>query len=344
MSKKYDMLVFIGRFSPMHNGHKAVINHARNISKQTMVIVGSSFAPRNTRNPFTFEERKRMIKSEFPTDDVSVVPIVDYPYDDNKWVAAIQSLAYGNMKWSADPVKIGLIGHSKDSSSYYLKIFPRWDNVEVPVQRDAGGDVYNATEVRDIIFNSFYMPSDEMPPSSFSELKRILTASVFEFDSVRHETDIMEKYKKSWENSPYPPIHHTTDTVVTQSGHVLLVKRKASPGKGQWALPGGFLNADERLREGAIRELKEETKIDIPIRVLNRAITEEKTFDHPYRSTRGRTITTAFHMDLGFSEKLPKVTAADDAEAVKWIEFAQVKREEMFEDHYSILDYFLNIG
>jgi len=43
---------------------------------------------------------------------------------------------------------------------------------------------------------------------------------------------------------------------------VLLVKRDEYPEKGKWAIPGGFVNIDERLEDGAIRKLKEETGID----------------------------------------------------------------------------------
>ena len=56
--KKYDYLVFIGRFQPFHNGHKRVIDHALELSKKVIVLVGSVDQPRCTRNPFTFQERK----------------------------------------------------------------------------------------------------------------------------------------------------------------------------------------------------------------------------------------------------------------------------------------------
>ena len=43
---------------------------------------------------------------------------------------------------------------------------------------------------------------------------------------------------------------------------VLLIKRDDYPQKGKWAIPGGFVNMDESLEEGAIRKLKDETGID----------------------------------------------------------------------------------
>ena len=42
MNKKYDTLVFIGRFQPFHNAHLEIIEYAMEISKKVIVIVGSS--------------------------------------------------------------------------------------------------------------------------------------------------------------------------------------------------------------------------------------------------------------------------------------------------------------
>ena len=135
-----DALVFIGRFQPFHNGHKAVIDAALEQAKEVVVVVGSSFAARNIRNPFTFEERKSMIEATFPDETMEmystfgalqqgprlhIVPVSDYPYDDNKWVNAIQKIVDETVPRAQD---VGLIGHSKDSTSYYLNIFPRWKN------------------------------------------------------------------------------------------------------------------------------------------------------------------------------------------------------------------------
>ena len=115
LPKEFDALVFVGRFSPFHNGHKAVVDEAIKQAKEVIIVVGSSFAARNIRNPFTFEERRQMIKAVFPQDNVKVVPVSDYPYDDNKWVAAVQNVVHGAIKWSADPIRIGLIGQDRKS-------------------------------------------------------------------------------------------------------------------------------------------------------------------------------------------------------------------------------------
>ena len=349
-----DALVFIGRFQPFHNGHKAVIEAALEQAKEVVVVVGSSFAARNIRNPFTFQERKAMIEACFTepqyftydgaqgrvkTPRIKVVPVSDYPYDDNKWVNAIQKIVDETVPHAKD---VGLIGHSKDSTSYYLNIFPRWKNhVEV---EDVGG--INATDIRKVILTQMdYTDFEElayiMPDATLSCMAGLLGKP--EFNTIRQEYEMVKKYKEAWKAAPFPPTFMTVDAVVVQSGHILLVKRGDMPGKGLWALPGGFLNQDETMLDGAIRELKEETKIKVPVPVLKGSIKGSKTFDAPNRSSRGRTITQAFHIDLGVGE-LPKVKGSDDAEKAFWVPFKDVKQEKMFEDHFFIIDNFLNIG
>ena len=341
-----DALVFIGRFQPFHNGHKAVIEAALEQAKEVIVVVGSSFAARNIRNPFTFKERKSMIEATFPYHTLNglgrlhIVPVSDYPYDDNKWINAIQKIVDETIPDAKD---VGLIGHSKDSTSYYLEIFPRWKNhVEV---EDVGG--INATDIRNCLFgNCDFAALDNMPDSARDVMNRVIIAGGKiggYWDTLYNEYQMVKKYKEAWKAAPFPPTFMTVDAVVVQSGHVLLVKRGDMPGKGLWALPGGFLEQTETMLDGAIRELKEETKIKVPVPVLKGSIKDSKTFDAPNRSSRGRTITQAFLIDLGVGE-LPKVKGSDDAEKAFWVPFNEVKQEKMFEDHFFIIDNFLNIG
>lgn len=357
-----DALVFIGRFQPFHNGHKAVIEAALEKAEQVVVVVGSSFAARNIRNPFTFEERKAMIEACFTEPQhltyegaqgrtkasrIKVVPVSDYPYDDNKWVNAIQKIVDETVPLAKD---VGLIGHSKDSTSYYLEIFPRWRNhVEV-------GDVdgINATDIRKMLFGDTILEKRDiqnfiekvMPTQAWQSMDRAVVLGGADgkyWNVLAKEYKMVKKYKEAWKSAPFPPTFMTVDAVVVQSGHLLLVKRGDMPGKGLWALPGGFLNQDETMLDGAIRELKEETRIKVPVPVLKGSIKSTKTFDAPNRSSRGRTITQAFFIDLGFGD-LPKVKGSDDAEEAFWVPFNQVKQEKLFEDHFHIIDNFINIG
>jgi bifunctional NMN adenylyltransferase/nudix hydrolase len=163
------------------------------------------------------------------------------------------------------------------------------------------------------------------------------------FTRLSQEFKANRDYRAAWEGSPFPPIFVTADAVVTCSGHVLVVTRGGNPGKGLLALPGGFVRSNERIKDAAVRELKEETRIKVDKPVLKRAIVDSEVFDYPARSERGRTITHAFHIKL--EGKLPevKLTGADDAVKCQWMPFVEVMRraDEFFEDHIHIINNFI---
>jgi bifunctional NMN adenylyltransferase/nudix hydrolase len=163
-----------------------------------------------------------------------------------------------------------------------------------------------------------------------------------EYEQIIREREFVETNKKQYASLPYPPIFSTADAVVIQSGHVLMIKRRAEPGKGLWALPGGYVNAntDKSVEDAAIRELREETMIKVPAPVLRGNIVRSKVFDAIDRSPRGRIITHAFHIQLPDGE-LPKVKGSDDAEKARWVPIAEVRSEECFEDHFEIIMSFL---
>jgi bifunctional NMN adenylyltransferase/nudix hydrolase len=337
-NNKRDALVFIGRFQPFHNGHRAVIERALSLANEVVVVLGSSFSARSLRNPFTFDERKAMIEATFPSERVKVVPVSDYPFDDDKWVSAIQTIVDTTVPDAKD---VGLIGHSKDSSSYYLNIFPKWKNhVEVP-----NVEGINATDIRNNFLKSNttqWAGSNNVP----EPVNKWLLHNFEAFDSLRAEHKMIQNYKESWKSAPFSPIFVTTDAVVVQSGHVLLIERGRAPGKGLLALPGGFLNPNERIEDGMIRELHEETKIKLQPQVLRGSIEGRTVVDTPDRDPRGRTITHAFYIKLKDQQDLPHVRGSDDAAKATWYTFAEVlkMRDCFYADHFHILAHFLKIG
>jgi 8-oxo-dGTP diphosphatase len=108
---------------------------------------------------------------------------------------------------------------------------------------------------------------------------------------------------------------------------VLLVKRRKEPYKDFWALPGGFLEIEETPEDGARRELKEETGLDIDI------LKEVGTFGEIDRDPRGRTITIAFYTFVKIQNI--QLQARSDATNVKWTSIKDLP--EMAFDHREIL-------
>ncbi len=61
-----------------------------------------------------------------------------------------------------------------------------------------------------------------------------------------------------------------TGTLFMLDGGIVLVQRGIAPSYGKWVFPGGFVDRGERVEEAAIRETREEVKLDVEIdRLLN---------------------------------------------------------------------------
>lgn len=127
----FDYLIFIGRFQPFHNAHMQTIEIALAHSHQVIIALGSAQSERSLKNPFLAQEREEMILANFPTEQqkrIQFVHIVDV-YNDEKWVRQVKEKV--NQCMTLQNAKAGLIGHFKDDSSYYLKLFPEWELVSL---------------------------------------------------------------------------------------------------------------------------------------------------------------------------------------------------------------------
>ena len=109
---------------------------------------------------------------------------------------------------------------------------------------------------------------------------------------------------------------------------VLLIKRGIEPYKDCWAFPGGFLRNTETAREGALRELQEETSLPLQISEIE----EVGVFSDPARDPRERTISIAWYALVRPSD----VVGGDDAALAQWIPVDELP--QLAFDHKTIFD------
>jgi 8-oxo-dGTP diphosphatase len=130
----------------------------------------------------------------------------------------------------------------------------------------------------------------------------------------------------------YPRPAVTVDAIVFSKREgrlfVALIKRGNPPFRGDWAIPGGFVDMDESLPEAAARELEEETGL-VGIR-----LEQFFTFGDVHRDPRHRTITIVY---TGYTpDELPPLKAGDDAGDAAW--FPMDDLPNLAFDHKEILD------
>jgi 8-oxo-dGTP diphosphatase len=140
------------------------------------------------------------------------------------------------------------------------------------------------------------------------------------------ESDEEAKFLAEYDPAKYPVTMLTVDTIITRHGHngfeVVLIKRKNFPYKDHWALPGGFMDSDERAEDAARREVIEEAGMDL----------ERLSFftvaDNPDRDPRGRAVSMVF-----MAESDGEPFAGDDAVEARWFSMGQVQLMRLAFDH-----------
>lgn len=342
------LTVFIGRFSPFHLGHEEVLLRALKSSGVVLLLIGSAGAARNIKNPFTYIERKSIIESwlkevsryEKELGILYIEPIYDHPNNNQKWIAEVQSKVIRvKDEENLDPnATVYLTGAERDASTWYLRAFGSFFEKDF-IQEGRVSFENSATDIRKDLFSDGHAWEYKTPTATIIFLDRFVKTT--EFKNLKEEFQFINKYKEAWKNAPYPPTFVCVDACVVQSGHVLVVVRDSQPGKGLWALPGGFVEQNERLIDASVRELVEETSIGLSTAQLYGSITDKEIFDHPDRSLRGRTITTCFLFSLKDTTNLPKIKPqAGEVQKVMWVPIALAlgNHDMWYEDHHSIVE------
>ncbi|AXQ69259.1 cytidyltransferase [Caulobacter phage CcrBL9] len=356
-----------------------MIGKAMEVSDRVHVMLGSANVARDTRNPFTYEERRDVLEaclrerwSPGEMSRISFAPLNDRPYDKAGWIDSVNASVRGAT--NALRPRVSLVGNIRDATSEYLTWFRAWDYVPVP---DSGT---NATAIRKAYFTGAVdfdskgwndgFDWSTVPRPTIEFLRKFRDRPVYAYLMKQLAAEIA--YREKWGDGP----HQTVDPVILAGDQIAMITRGGEEGTGMKGLPGGFLNAYERTLDGAAREGVEETGIfiedrDLPAfqaylgecheaRVANRpappapgflteAITllksfhqgEGHRFDDPNRSRRGHLITEAHLFQIPKGYGLPRLIGMDDAKAAFWMPTFDLDPTDTFEDHAHIADFMI---
>jgi bifunctional NMN adenylyltransferase/nudix hydrolase len=328
--------LLICRIQPTTLAHVELVKRTLEFNK-SIILVGSDHQARSIRNPFFTNEREVFLRSNFNDADnarIIVKGIKDSSYNFNNWCESVKlqiNKIVGN-----DTVY--LVGHEKDASSYYLSHFPDYSYIPVPELAEG----ISATKFRENFFSAHIpdTPLINVPKYVSTEEWRALetwkSTHQADFEYLCEEQKCIYNYKKKWEFAEYGVNFAAVDCLIECNDHILLIKRGKFPGKGLYALPGGHLETDETIYAGAIRELAEETCLDL--NAIEYELVNTKYFDTPGRDPRGRYITWCHHFILT-ANHLPEIHAADDASEAVWYRKNDIENleDKTFIDHYQII-------
>jgi bifunctional NMN adenylyltransferase/nudix hydrolase len=324
MAQKIGFL--IGRFQPLHAGHRELIRIASKKCDFLYLIIGSAFRPRSIKNPWTYDERVQEIKQFLGHENIKNVvnvPVRDYKYSDSQWISDICSIITRNVSTDDEVI---LFGHQKDGNNY-LDWFPQYQYVNIE-----SGISIDATTIRNRLFK------DETARKAFHP-------------DVVEDYLYFEKEKTIFSGYPFPETlnFNCSDAILECAGHILMIRRKFAPGINQWALPGGFKNRNETFIDCAIRELIEETNVRVPEKVIRGSIQNTKLFDSPSRSTGIPRNTMVVHIRVAVDPdgSLPRVSrnGSDDSSLCEWIPIKNLMDEyPVWEDHLDIISLMCSVN
>ncbi len=321
--------LFITRGQPgLHSGHiDAIMQWISQWVTDILIGVWSANKELTPDNPFTYDERKAMIELSLKwlqCNSVTVVPIPDTG-DDQSWKNYItKSFDFDTIiTWNPWVENIFSADGKKIIKPEITKIVKASN-----IRRFLAEDNYNAISDmldKDVIHYLKHIKAHErlkqLIPSSGTSIATMTSQEIADY-IIKNSLDIEIKKMLQGREPITPKI--AADIITLYEWKLVLIKRKSEP--FGFALPGWFIEVWETIEQGGIREMKEETKVDI---VIEKRL---PTFDSPTRDPRGHTVSFPFLWKIIWW--VP--TADDDAEDILLIE---PTCEEIEKIHFAFPDH-----
>ncbi|WGL60243.1 adenylyltransferase/cytidyltransferase family protein [Pigmentibacter sp. JX0631] len=330
MEKKvYEFSVYIGRFQPFHLGHLQSIKFALKYSKKLIIILGGAYSSPSPRGPWNITQRIEMIRSCLTTLEkkkVFFVGIRDRLYCEEKWIQNVQGEVF---KITNSESNIAIIGHQKDSSSYYLKIFPQWKFLETGNFKQI-----NATDIRKIYFLKKDLPriKELVPKSILNYLTKYSKSDDYNF--LKNKFKYIEKNKDSFFNE------NVTNVLIFCNQYILLLKSKETLKEGLYSLPEAN-NFNKDFESNALEYLQYEVRINIDKEYFSKSYVSSEFFNYSDRFPLGKQISKTYLFILK-SDNLPVISKARNSSEVIWILLDDLSflENKMYSDHYQIIQKF----
>ncbi len=308
------LAVIRGRFAPLALPALAVIEDALSRADRVLLLVSAAEQAPSCRMPWTAAARTEMAEAAVA------------PFGDRVVIRAVPDWRYD--RTAREAAEVAAIASVESGAAVRLPDLP--DDPELIAALFERGAEAARGRVSDSVIAAL---------SAF--------CATDAYEGFREEYRYVENYRRAWSVAPYPPVLVTVDTVIVHvpdggGPHLLLIRRGGVPGKGNWALPGGFVDPGEWLIDAAFRELREETGLTLTDDEVRTALKGRGVFDAPDRSSRGRVVTHGFHFVVE-GGPLPDVAGDDDAAEARWWPVGELHslRERLLEDHPDIIVHFL---
>ena len=128
---------------------------------------------------------------------------------------------------------------------------------------------------------------------------------------------------------PVTPLLTVDAVILFKKDSLILIRRKNPPFKGEYALPGGFVDIGETVEAACVREAKEETNINVKIiRLIG-------VYSRPDRDPRGHVVSIAYLCEPKTKKEKPK--AQDDALSLELFPISEITSLKLAFDHMEIL-------